>query len=141
MTEGVSAGSVHRLHERLQTDLTHEILVDLGLVVVEVRLVMGVVLSAGPTDPDPGRGGPGCRIFAPASTSIRIACRRRRRLWGSPVACIGLRSRPRFHDDGREKLSKSPETKSMFVTLGRGKERKPMQMSLPETTALRSHCC
>ena len=47
MAEGVSARRVDGLHEGLQADLAHEVLVHLALVVVQVRLVVRVVLQCG----------------------------------------------------------------------------------------------
>ena len=46
VAEGVSAWRVHRLHEGLQADLAHQVLVHLLAVVVQVRLVVRVVLQA-----------------------------------------------------------------------------------------------
>ena len=46
VAEGVAAGRVHRLHEGLQADLAHQVLVHLLAVVVQVRLVVRVVLQA-----------------------------------------------------------------------------------------------
>ena len=45
VAEGVSAGRVHRLHEGLQADLAHQVLVHLLAVVVQVRLVVRVMLQ------------------------------------------------------------------------------------------------
>ena len=47
VAEGVPARRVDGLHEGLQADLAHEVLVDVALVVVQVRLVVRVVLQQG----------------------------------------------------------------------------------------------
>lgn len=49
--EGVAAGGVHGGHKRLKADVARHVLVDIVNVVVEVRLVGGVVLATRPADP------------------------------------------------------------------------------------------
>ena len=44
VAEGVAAGRVHRLHEGLQADLAHQVLVHFLVVVVQVGFVVRVVL-------------------------------------------------------------------------------------------------
>ena len=48
LTEGMTAGGICRVDKGLKADLTHEVLVNVLAVVVDVGLVVGVVLPTVP---------------------------------------------------------------------------------------------